>query len=183
MHSIRKSRILINLTMLTLPNFITFLRFPLALAFFQENPLWRCLALILAMVSDALDGYFARRYGNISRFGTFLDPVADKFFVITALIVLVGENRLASWEAITMLCRDFSVIIFGCYLAFKGTLPEYQFRAIWCGKITTAMQLIVLFGLTCRIPLSPFVYVTFVALGLLALVELYLERAKLKVEI
>lgn len=168
--------------MLTLPNFITLLRFPLALAFLQDNPLYRAIAVLLAMLSDGLDGYIARRYGKISRFGTFLDPMADKLFVLLVLGILLSEKRLLPWEAITMLCRDFSVLIFGIYLAFKGTLGQYQFRAIWCGKLMTALQFTVLFGLIFHVEFPPFVYFLFIIIGLSALVELYLERTKLKVE-
>lgn len=168
--------------MLTLPNIITLLRFPLALAFLQDNTFYRALAIVLAMLSDGLDGYIARRYGKISRFGTFIDPVADKLFVLLALGVLLSEKRLLPWEAATMLCRDFSVLIFGGYLAFKGNLGKYQFRAIWCGKLMTALQFFVLFGLVFHLSFPPFVYFLFIIIGMAALVELYLERTKLKVE-
>lgn len=165
----------------TLPNFITLLRFPLTLAFLHDDIAWRAVALILAMLSDGLDGYIARQYGKISRFGTFLDPLADKLFVIFVLWIFIDEHRLTIPEALTMLCRDFSVIIFGFYLAWKGTLSQYQFRAILCGKITTALQFLVLFGLIFKIAIPSFIYITFIALGIAALGELYLERKKLKV--
>lgn len=168
--------------MLTLPNFITLLRFPLALAFLQDNTLYRALAILLAMLSDGLDGYIARRYGKISRFGTFLDPLADKLFVLFVLGILLNEQKLLPWEAITMLCRDFSVLIFGVYLAFKGTLSQYQFRAIWCGKLMTALQFTVLLGLIFHIQFPPIVFFLFIVIGLSALIELYLERSKLKIE-
>lgn len=169
--------------MFTLPNLITLLRFPLALAFLQENPFYRAIAVLLAMLSDGLDGYIARRYDKISRFGTFIDPLADKFFVLFVLGIFLTEKRLLPWEAATMLCRDFSVLIFGTYLAFKGTLSQYQFRAIWCGKLMTALQFIVLFGLIFpNIYIPSFVFVLFILIGLSALVELYLDRSKLKVE-
>lgn len=167
--------------MFTLPNFISLLRFPLALAFLHDNPVYRAIAVLLAMLSDGLDGYIARRYGKISKFGTFIDPLADKFFVLFALGALLHEQKLLPWEAATMLCRDFSVVIFGLYLAVKGTLSKYQFRSIWSGKLMTALQFIVLFGLIFEVPFPPFVFVFFIIIGLSALVELYLERSKLSV--
>lgn len=167
--------------MLTLPNFITLLRFPLALAFLQENPFYRALAILLAMLTDGLDGYVARRYGKISRFGTFIDPLADKLFVLFVLGILLSEKRLLPWEAATMLCRDFSVLIFGIYLAIKGLLAQYQFRAIWCGKLMTALQLVVLLGLVFQVKFPPFVFLLFIFIGLAALLELYIQRKKLRV--
>jgi len=168
--------------MFTLPNFISLVRIPLALAFLQDDTALRAAALVLAMITDCLDGFLARRYQSTSRFGTFLDPLADKIFVISVLIVMVGELKLQSWEAVTMLCRDFAVIIFGFYLVWKGTLAEYQFRSIWFGKITTALQLVVLLGLTLGITFPSILYISFIILGLMALGELYIERKRLRVE-
>lgn len=168
--------------MFTLPNFITLLRFPLALAFLQENALYRAIAIILAMVSDGLDGYIARRYGKISRFGTLIDPLADKLFVLFVLAILLGEKRLLPWEAATMLCRDFSLLLFGIYLLCKGKLSQYECRAILCGKLMTALQFTVLLGLIFHIHFPPFIYILFIVIGFSALIELYLKRKKLKNE-
>lgn len=168
--------------MLTLPNIITLLRFPLALVFFQENPLYRAIAIVLAMLSDSIDGYLARRSGKTSRLGTILDPLADKLFVLCALGALLYESRLQPWEALTMLSRDFSLLLFAVYLKCKGDYTRYEFRAIWCGKIMTALQFIVLFGLIYDVPFPPFTYILFLLIGVAALVELAIahqvKRAK-----
>lgn len=168
--------------MFTLPNFITLLRLPLALAFLQENAVIRALAILLAMLSDGLDGYIARRYGKISRFGTLIDPLADKLFVLFVLVILLNEKRLLPWEAATMFCRDISILVFGLYLTYKKKLSEYQFRSILSGKIMTALQFIVLLGLIFHIRFPSFVYILFIIIGFSALIELYVERKKLKVE-
>src|SRR5262245_30373915 len=122
--------------MFTLPNFISLIRLPLAFIFLQENPFYRALAIILALFTDFLDWFVARRYRLVNRFGTLLDPMMDKFFVFFVLSTLIKENRLSWSEAAFLICRDFSVILYGLYLAFRGRLLNYQFRAIWCGKIT-----------------------------------------------
>ena len=168
--------------MITMPNIITLLRLPLALFFLQENVFWRIFALILAMLSDCLDGFIARRYDRISRAGTFLDPLADKIFVFFVLSVFLMEGKLHIWQAATMLCRDLSVLLFGIYLAWRGVLLKYQFRSIISGKIMTILQFTVLLALLLRIAIPEQLYFSFVILGLVALIELYLDRAKLKVE-
>lgn len=168
--------------MLTLPNILSILRIPLALAFLQDNLLYRVIALILAMATDALDGYLARKYRLTTPLGTVLDPLMDKFFVFFVLGIFISENKLNSWEAMAMLCRDFSVIIFVFYLTWKGNLSKYQPRAIYCGKVTTFMQFTVLLGLCFHITFPPFIFISFIVIGLFALVELYLERGKLRVE-
>jgi CDP-diacylglycerol---glycerol-3-phosphate 3-phosphatidyltransferase len=162
-----------NKQMLTLPNILSLLRIPLALVFLQENPFYRVLAIVVAMMSDGLDGFIARRYQSRSQVGTFLDPLTDKFFAIFLLTVLVGENRLSALEAAALVCRDFSVLIFGIYLVLSGNFYKYQFRSIWSGKLTTFLQFIVFIGLTFQTSFPATLYATFLILGFLALLELY----------
>lgn len=128
------------------------------------------------MLTDGLDGSLARRQQSMTKFGTMLDPLMDKFFVFFVLGIFFGEGRLTLWEAAAFVCRDFSVIIFGLYLAVSGYLMNYRFRAIWCGKLTTFFQFIVLITLTFGIALPPYVFTVFIVLGLLALVELALSK-------
>ncbi len=159
--------------MVNLPNFLSLLRLPLAFIFLQDNPYFRALAIFIAMATDGLDGFVARRYQLVNRVGTLLDPLTDKFFVFFVLTVLIGEGRLSPLEGSFLLCRDFAVILYGFYLAMRSRLFSYQFRAIWCGKITTALQFIVLLGLTFKISFPVYVYGTFLLLGIFALGELY----------
>lgn len=163
-----------EIQILTLPNCISFLRIPLAFLFLQENPLLRFAAIFLAMVSDGLDGFIARRTQKVSKFGILFDPFADKFFVIFVLGVLIAEHRLTYVEAAAFLCRDVSVFVFGLYLSFRGLLSTYQFRAIWCGKVTTFLQFIFLLGLTLHMDIPPSGFISFIVLGFCALIELAL---------
>lgn len=165
--------------MFTLPNLITLIRIPCALAFLQENIMIRAIAIMVAMISDGLDGYFARRYDQTSRLGTLLDPLADKIFVIFVLSILWEEQKIALWQIASMLCRDVSVICFGIYLVVRGKFGAYQFRSIWFGKITTTLQFSVIFAIVCQAQIPNPVYGLFFILGILALGELYLTKAKL----
>jgi CDP-diacylglycerol--glycerol-3-phosphate 3-phosphatidyltransferase len=164
--------------MFNIPNFISLCRIPLAFIFLQENPALRALAIFLAMTTDFLDGFLARRYQWKSILGTVLDPIADKFFVYFSLFILATEQHMETWKVLTMLSRDFAVAIFGLYLAISGTLSKNKFRAIWCGKITTALQLFVLAGLTYRIDIPPYVYLFFVIFGIMSLVEFYISESQ-----
>lgn len=161
--------------MLTIPNFLSMLRIPLAFVFLQGNPFLRALAIILALVTDGLDGFIARRYKLVNSVGTLLDPLTDKFFVFFALSVLVSEHRLSWEEGCILFCRDLSVMVYGVYLALKKRLVNYQFRSIWCGKITTVLQLFFLLTLTyyTQFKFPSYVYGIFIVLGVLAFVELY----------
>jgi CDP-diacylglycerol--glycerol-3-phosphate 3-phosphatidyltransferase len=135
------------LNMFNLPNFLSLLRLPLAFIFLQQDTSFRALAVILALITDGLDGFIARRYGMVNRIGTLLDPLTDKFFVIFVLIVFIGENRLSPLQACCLISRDFSVLFYGLYLTFTNKLEKARFRAIWSGKITTVLQLIVILSL------------------------------------
>src|SRR3989344_5038171 len=134
--------------MRNLSNSLSLLRAPLALFFLFENTTLRLIAILLAMITDSIDGYLARRTQSTTRLGAILDPAMDKFFVLFSLGVLLTEGRLAPWEVCAMLSRDVALCLFGIYLSLSGYWQSYEFRAIRWGKITTALQFLVLIGFT-----------------------------------
>jgi len=154
-------------------NFLSFLRGPLALLFTIDSTFYRSLAIFLAIASDVLDGYLARRYRMTSQIGACLDPLMDKFFVFFAVGVLMYEGKFAAWEAVTLISRDFAILTFGLYLALKGKWSNFQFRSIWSGKITTTLQFFVLLGVTNHLIIPAYLFLCFIVLGVLALFELY----------
>lgn len=158
--------------MLNLSNSLSLLRGPLALFFLFESTTIRLAAIILAMITDSIDGYLARRSHSASRFGAILDPTMDKFFVIFALVVFRSEGRLATWEVCAMISRDFSLCLFGIYLTVSGYWQSYEFRAIRWGKITTALQFLILIGLTYQIVFHWYLYSLFIVFSALAFAEL-----------
>ena len=97
---------------LNLPTVLTLSRIVLIPVFIYTvnlHPLFGALIFGIASATDFLDGYFARRSGDITKFGIILDPIADKFLVISALIVLVDMSRLPAWIAIVIIVREFLV--------------------------------------------------------------------------
>lgn len=164
--------------MITIPNFLSFMRIPLAFVFLLTNPIYRCIAIIFAALSDFFDGFLARRYKMCSRIGTTLDPVSDKFFVAFAIMTFIHEDRLTLWQTAAMLGRDISVMIFGGYLILNRQWEEYKFRSILSGKITTTLQFIVLFALTMHIEIPNIFFINFAILGIFALFELYFNKIR-----
>lgn len=158
---------------LTLSNFLSLLRGPLAFLFILDNPFYRSFAIVAAMATDTLDGYLARRFRMTSQLGAFLDPLMDKFFVFFAVSIFFTEGSLKLWQALALISRDFAVLFFGLYLALKRTWSNFQFRAIWSGKITTTLQFFVLLSLTFHVAIPPYIFSCFIALALIALIELY----------
>ncbi|MBN2479068.1 MAG: CDP-alcohol phosphatidyltransferase family protein [Parachlamydiales bacterium] len=158
--------------MITFSNLLSFVRVPLAFLFLSQNVYLRLSAILLAMFTDSIDGYFARKYKSASKFGAFLDPAMDKLFVYFVLGVFLYESSLQPWQAAAIITRDFSILIFGSYLAISKKLKSYQVKSIKWGKITTALQFCLLIGLTFKLHFSWYTYGLFIGLGVLAFVEL-----------
>ena len=75
---------------------------------------------ILASITDKLDGYIARNKNQITTFGKFLDPLADKILVLAAMIMLVEMNKLPAWIPIIVLAREFMVSGYRLVAVEKG---------------------------------------------------------------
>ncbi|HSW86131.1 MAG TPA: CDP-alcohol phosphatidyltransferase family protein [Rhabdochlamydiaceae bacterium] len=159
--------------MFSLSNGLSFLRAPLAFLFLAESTTIRIGAILLAMLTDSIDGYLARRNRCATQFGAILDPAMDKFFVFFVLGILMYEGQLNIWQASAMVSRDFFLCIFGIYLSLSGHWNAYEFKSIRWGKITTALQFFVLIGLTMKVNFSWYLYCFFVLFGVLAFVELW----------
>jgi len=95
-----------------LPTLITLSRIiliPFFVLVAPDRPFLGALIFGVASITDFLDGYLARKTGQITKFGIILDPIADKFLVISALILLVDMARLSAWIAIAIIVREFLV--------------------------------------------------------------------------
>lgn len=161
----------------SLPNLLSLIRIPLAFVFLCKHTSFRTGAILLAGLSDGLDGFLARRMGWISRSGTLIDPLTDRFFVLFIIGMFLFEGSLQPWQAAILLCRDAAVLLFGIYLVFSGKLATWRFRAIWCGKATTFLQFILLFLITMGLTVPDSFYSLFIIFGILALGELYISQA------
>ena len=159
--------------MLSLSDSLSFLRAPLAFLFLIENSACRLIAICLAILTDTIDGYLARKRQMTTQFGAILDPVMDKFFVFFALVVFFLEAKLQLWQGCAMLARDFALCIFGLYLSLTGQWHCYECKALRWGKISTALQFLVLIALTVNYHLSNYLYLVFILFGVLAFIELF----------
>ena len=96
---------------------------------------------ILASITDKLDGYIARTRNQVTTFGKFLDPLADKILVLAAMVMLVEMSRLPAWIPIIVLAREFLVSGYRLVAVEKG--GKVIAASIW-GKLKTVTQMIAL---------------------------------------
>ncbi len=98
---------------------------------------WAAAVFALGALTDFLDGYLARRDGLVTVFGKFLDPVADKLLVLTAMIMLTEKGLLPAWAVVIVAARDLAVD--GLRLVASGSGKVVAARMP--GKIKTVLQL------------------------------------------
>ena len=131
---------------MNLANKLTLIRIilvPIFLVFiaYQDLPYGSVIAtliFIIASVTDQLDGYIARSRNQVTNFGKFMDPLADKLLVTAALISLVELQLVPAWAAIVIIAREFAVSGLRTIAASEGLV----IAASWWGKIKTVIQII-----------------------------------------
>ncbi len=97
------------------------------------------LIFIIASITDKLDGYIARSRNLVTNFGKFLDPIADKILVLTAMLILVEKQMLPAWIPVIVLTREFVVSAYRLIAVEQGgkVIPA----SVW-GKLKTVTQMI-----------------------------------------
>ncbi|WP_298127317.1 CDP-diacylglycerol--glycerol-3-phosphate 3-phosphatidyltransferase, partial [uncultured Clostridium sp.] len=102
---------------------------------------------IIASITDQLDGYIARSRNQITNFGKFMDPLADKLLVTAALVSLVELKLVASWAVVVILAREFAVSGLRTLAASNGKI----IAASWWGKIKTVTQMVAILLLLLKV--------------------------------
>ncbi len=140
---------------MSLPNLLTYARvaaIPGVLVLMSvDTPryaFWAAMTFALASVTDALDGYIARRYNLISVLGKFLDPLADKLIVLAVLLMLLDLGRVPVWAALIILAREMTITGLRSVAASEGIV----IAARDLGKTKTAFQMVGLWALILNHP-------------------------------
>lgn len=107
------------------------------------NEFYALAVYAIACISDALDGHIARKYNLITDFGKFMDPVADKLLVCSALICFVEQGLMPAWIALIIIARELIIDGFRLVAAGKGIVIA---ASIW-GKAKTVVQMVACFVL------------------------------------
>ena len=142
---------------MNLPNKLTLLRvcmIPFFVVFARMGAFWaQCVAVgiyALACVTDALDGHIARSRHLITDFGKFMDPIADKLLVMSAMVVLTAQGRMPDWVCILMLAREFLVSGFRLVAVENGRV----IAAGPLGKLKTVFQMLSTIAIMLLVPVN-----------------------------
>lgn len=168
-------------TLTSLPNMLTLMRISLIPVFvmvfylpFSWAPGLAAFIFAMACFTDWLDGYLARRLHQMSPFGAFLDPVADKLLVATSLLLLVGAKELSylTIPAIVIVGREIVISALREWMAEVGSRASITVSNI--GKIKTAIQMLALFLLLAFSPATSwFGVIGFILLYLAAILTIW----------
>jgi cardiolipin synthase len=133
----------VNRYFLHLPNFLTGLRLaavPVLALLVSSGRYGEAFAVfVFAGISDAADGFLAKRFGLTTVFGRFLDPAADKLLMLASFLALTAAGAVPVWLTALVIGRDIG-IVFGAFLAWAVDLP-LKLAPSQLGKISTAVQI------------------------------------------
>ncbi len=158
----KKKKMLKNMN---LPNKLTCLRMVMIIPFIicmlwgRAEGGWMWASLILfagASFTDMLDGKIARSRNLITDFGKFMDPLADKLLVCSALICLIDLRRIPTWVVLIIIAREFIISGFRLVASDNGIV----IAAGWWGKIKTVSQMIMILLLIMDFTSGPFYYLS-----------------------
>lgn len=141
---------------MNLPNVLSIIRILLIPVFIfvfttpsHNRSEWAAFIFIIASLTDWFDGYIARKWGQVTLSGKFLDPVADKLLVLSALVMLVELRRVAAWIAIVIIGRELAITGLRAIASSVGVVIE----AKEMGKYKTAVQILAIILLILDYPI------------------------------
>jgi CDP-diacylglycerol--glycerol-3-phosphate 3-phosphatidyltransferase/cardiolipin synthase len=142
------------------PNLLSLSRLLLAVLFVPAGSAARAALICLAGATDFLDGWLARRTNTTTRWGALVDPIADRLFVLVAVVVYVINGSLSIPQMLLLLPRDIATALAFLVARFVPSLRAVEFKARFPGKIVTVFQLLTLLALVIGVqPLTPFIVV------------------------
>jgi CDP-diacylglycerol--glycerol-3-phosphate 3-phosphatidyltransferase/cardiolipin synthase len=130
---------------LVLLNILSLSRLPMAVAFILvPDAMVRATLVVLAALSDFLDGWIARNKGLATRLGALIDPVADRAFMVTAILVCYLDGLVSLPEVLLLLVRDIGTAVGFVVARGVPALRRVELKARMLGKVVTSLQLLAL---------------------------------------
>ena len=133
---------------------------------YADQPVWAFAVFALASLSDMLDGYIARHYHQITNFGKFMDPLADKVLVLAAMCFFVERGFMPGWAVALVLLREFAVSGMRLIAVEQGRV----IAAAWSGKIKTAVTMV---GLAAMLLFSAYPWVNTLVTALIVITTVW----------
>jgi phosphatidylglycerophosphate synthase len=159
-------------SLVTLPNTISLSRVLLALAFVvSSDPRGRIVLIVVAGITDFMDGWLARHEKTESTAGALLDPLADRIFVFVAISTYLVEGQLTTGQYILFLTRDIATAVGFLVAKIIPTLRPAVFRARLLGKIVTVVQLVTLVAILILPELTDILIVTIAVISAASVVD------------
>ena len=141
-----------------LPNVLSLSRLLLAVLFVPAGRAARIALICLAATTDFLDGWLARRTNTTTRWGALVDPLADRVFVLVAIVMYVVNGELSLVESLLLLSRDIATALGFVVARTVPTLRAVELKARFPGKLVTVLQLVTLLAVVAGAqPLTPFI--------------------------
>ena len=168
---------------MTTANKLTILRIILVPVFlgvlyagFPGSNIWALIIFIVASLTDLLDGYIARHYNQITNFGKFMDPLADKILVMSAMCWFVEAHQMPGWALAIVLLREFAVSGMRLVAVEQGKV----IAAAWSGKVKTASTMVGLCLMMLNIPewLNTLCVIVIVATTVYSGIEYFMKNAE-----
>lgn len=134
-----------------------------------ERGFWMWLSLavfIIASLTDYVDGHIARKYNQVSDFGKFLDPLADKLLVIAAMVIFCEWGMFPAWALMLVLAREFAVTGLRLVAVGKGKV----IAAGWSGKVKTASTMV---GLCAMMVFPDASWIIWTVIGVIVITTIY----------
>lgn len=161
---------------MNLPNKLTILRVLLVPVFVlfmltdlggQYSNIIALVIFVVASLTDSLDGYLARKHNLVTNFGKFMDPLADKLLVCSALICLTDLDRVPAWMVLIIIAREFIISGFRLVASDAGVV----IAASYWGKVKTVVQVVMIIALLIEFPYAMIIAWVAVILTVVSLVD------------
>ena len=166
---------------MNLPNKLTIIRIlmvPVCILFLltelggRFNHLITLVLFVAASLTDLLDGYLARKNNLVTNFGKFMDPLADKLLVCSALICFAATRQLPAWMVIVIIAREFIISGFRLIASDEGVV----IAASYWGKIKTVVQIIMIIAVIIEFPYAMVIAWAAVVLTIVSLVDYVIKN-------
>ncbi|KRQ87005.1 CDP-diacylglycerol--glycerol-3-phosphate 3-phosphatidyltransferase [Caloramator mitchellensis] len=134
--------------------------------------LFAAAIFIIAAITDTLDGYIARSRKEVTKFGKFMDPLADKLIVTSALVSLVELEKIASWAVMIIVAREFAVTGLRSLAASEGRVIA---ASNW-GKAKTVIQIIAIIASLVEVPYSEILMAIAIVITIVSGVDYFVKN-------